>query len=88
MQPILGNLRAAASTGNLRRNPLYLIAFLIFFLYGANKLADYVIGNDMSGLAYVALSVIVGASTVAMFNMNTYQNFAMNCVLTYVRIRL
>ena len=88
MQPILGNLRAAASTGNLRRNPLYLIAFLIFFLYGANKLADYVIGNDMSGLAYVALSAIVGASTAAMLNMNTYQNCVMNCVLTYVRIRL
>ena len=68
MQPILGNLRVSASTGNLRRNPLYLIAFLIFFVYAANKLADYVIGDDMNGLAYVALTVIVGASTVAMLN--------------------
>lgn len=68
MQPLSGNLRVSASTGNLRRNPLYLIAFLIFFIYAANKLADYVIGNDLNGLAYVALSVIVGASTVAMLN--------------------
>ena len=68
VQPILGNLRVSASTGNLRRNPLYLIAFLIFFIYAADKLADYVIGNDMNGLAYVALTVVVGSCTVAMLN--------------------
>jgi hypothetical protein len=44
------------------------VVFLIFFIFAADKLADYVIGNDLNGLAYVALSVIVGASTVAMLN--------------------
>jgi hypothetical protein len=68
VQSFLSNLRVSASTGNLRRNPLYLIAFLIFFIYAADKLADYVIGGDLNGLAYVALLVIVGASTVAMLN--------------------
>lgn len=68
VQSLLGNLRVSASTGNLRRNPLYLIAFFIFFIYAANKLADYVIGDDMSGLAYVALVLIVGVCTVAMLN--------------------
>lgn len=68
MPPLLANLRTTAATGNLRRNPLYLLAFLIFFVYAADKLADYVLHNDMNGLAYVALAIIVGASTVAMLN--------------------
>jgi hypothetical protein len=68
VQSLLGHLRASASTGNLRRNPLYLIAFLTFFIYAADKLAGYVIGNDLNGLAYVVLVAIVGASTVAMLN--------------------
>jgi hypothetical protein len=66
--PILSSLRTSATTGNLRRNPLYLLAFLIFFIYAADKLADYVINNDMNGLAYVALVLIVGVSTIAMLN--------------------
>jgi hypothetical protein len=65
--PLLANLRPSA-TGNLRRNPLYLIAFLLFFIYAADKLAGYVINNDINGLAYVALVLVVGASTVAMLN--------------------
>lgn len=68
MPPILTNFRTTASTGNLRRNPLYLIAFLVFFVYAADKLADYVINDDISGLAYVALAIIVGSSAVAMLN--------------------
>jgi len=45
VQPILGDLRASASAGILRRNPLYLIAFLIFFVYAANKLAANFVMN-------------------------------------------
>jgi hypothetical protein len=71
VQLILGNLRASASTGNLRRNPLYLIAFLIFSVYAANKLADYVIGNDMSGRNQHRGHA----------DLNTYQNFVMNAYL-------
>jgi hypothetical protein len=66
--PILPNLRISTNTGNLRRNPLYLIGFLVLFIFAANKLADFVINGDMTGLAYVALIVIVGACAVAMLN--------------------
>jgi hypothetical protein len=66
--PILANFRTSATTGNLRRNPLYLIGFLIFFIYAADKLADYVINNDLNGLAYVVLVLVVGTSTIAMLN--------------------
>lgn len=67
MQPLLGNLRVSASTGNRRRNPPYPVAFLIFFIYAAKKLADYLIGDDLNGLAYVALPVIVGFSTITVY---------------------
>jgi hypothetical protein len=66
--PLLANLRTSAATGNLRRNPLYLIAFLLFFIYAADKLSDYVRNNDINGLAYVALVLVVGTSTIAMLN--------------------
>lgn len=68
MPPILTNFRTSAATGNLRRNSLYLIGFLIFFIYAANKLADPVISADINGLAYVALAIVVGCSTIAMLN--------------------
>ena len=68
MPPLLANLRTSAATGNLRRNPLYLIAFLLFFIYAADKLSDYVLNNDINGLAYVALVLVVGTSTIAMLN--------------------
>ena len=68
MPPLLANFRPSAATGNLRRNPLYLIAFLLFFIYAADKLSDYVLRNDINGLAYVALVLVVGTSTIAMLN--------------------
>jgi hypothetical protein len=64
--PLLANLRTSAATGNLRRNPLYLIAFLLFFICAADKLSDYLRNNDIHGLAYVALVLVVGTSTIAM----------------------
>lgn len=68
MPPTLPNLGFSTTTGNLRRNPLYLIGFLILFVFAADKLADFVINGDMNGLAYVALIIIVGTSALAMLN--------------------
>ena len=67
MPPLLANLRPSA-TGNLRRNPLYIVGFLIFFIFAAKELADYVINNDMTGLAYAAIVIIVTVSVVAILN--------------------
>jgi hypothetical protein len=49
--PLLANLRTSAATGSLRRNPLYLIAFLLFVIYAADKLSDYVLNKDRLGTA-------------------------------------
>lgn len=68
MQNVIANLRSASASGGYRRNPLYILGFLAFFVFAADKLADYVINNDINGLAYVGLSVIVGACVVAMLN--------------------
>ncbi len=68
MQSLLNNFRFPAATGSYRRNPLYVLAFLAFFAFAAKELAGYVVNNDMSGLAYVGLLVIVGSCVVAMLN--------------------
>jgi len=68
VQNILNNLRLTSSTGGFRRNPLVILGFLAFFVFAADQLAGYVINNDFSGLAYVALAVIVGSCVVAILN--------------------
>jgi hypothetical protein len=60
--------RIPARTGGFHRNPLYFLGFLAFFAFAAHELAEYVINNDMNGLAYVALLLIVGSSVVAILN--------------------
>lgn len=68
MQNILGNLRATSRSGGYRRNPLIILGFLAVFAFAAHELAGYVINNDMTGLAYVGLTVVVGTCVVAMLN--------------------
>lgn len=68
MQNILGNLRATSRSGGYRRNPLVILGFLAVFAFAAHELAGYVINNDMTGLAYVGLTVVVGTCVVAMLN--------------------
>ena len=68
MPTLLNNLRAPAASGGMRRNPLFILGFLAVFAYSAKTLADYVINNDMNGLAYLALILIVGSSVVAILN--------------------
>src|SRR5258708_21295333 len=52
---------AQASFGNLRRSPLVILGFLIFFVVAAYQTADYVIVGDMTGLVFVALAFTAGA---------------------------
>jgi hypothetical protein len=65
---VFNNLRTSSASGGFRRNPLYFLGFLAFFAFAAHELAGYVINNDISGLAYVALLIVVGSCVVAMLN--------------------
>lgn len=68
VQTILDNLRNPSAAGGYRRNPLFALGFLVFFVFAAKELADYVINDDMNGLAYLALVLIVGGSVVVILN--------------------
>src|SRR5216683_3567909 len=54
--------------GNMRRSPLVVLGFLIFFVVAAYKTANYVIAGDMIGLAFVALAFTGCVFIVAMLN--------------------
>jgi hypothetical protein len=59
---------APAMRGNMRRNPLVILGFLVFFVYAADKTAGYVVSGDLVGLAYVALGFVGCAFVVGMLN--------------------
>src|SRR5467141_4273820 len=63
-------MRVPALTGfeNTRRSPLIVLGFLIIFAVAAYKSANYVISDDMTGLAFVALAFVGCAFIVAMLN--------------------
>lgn len=61
-------ISTSVASGNLRRNPLLILGFLAFFVYAADKAAEYVIAGDFIGLSYVALGFIGSAFVVAMLN--------------------
>jgi hypothetical protein len=51
-----------------RRNPLFLLGFLIFGAFAAYKAAEYVIAGDIFGLAFIALGFVGCCFVVAMLN--------------------
>jgi hypothetical protein len=61
-------IAAQAGFGNLRRSPLVVLGFLLFFVVAAYKTANYVIVGDMTGLAFVALALVGGAVAIAILN--------------------
>jgi hypothetical protein len=81
--PKLPTIPDLAVPCNLRRNPLDLVAFSLQNFLGAFDAPRWPYGDGLGtfslGTQYVA-RIMHAAST--------YQNFVMNCVLTYVRIRL
>src|SRR5258708_22581532 len=52
----------------MRRNPLVVLGFLVFFVIAAYKTAGYVIVGDMTGLAFVALAFAGAAIVIAILN--------------------
>jgi hypothetical protein len=59
---------ALSLSGNLRRSPLRVLGFLTLFILAAVKAADYVLADDMAGLAYVGLSIAGCAVVIAILN--------------------
>jgi hypothetical protein len=62
------NLSARVLPGNYRRNPLYVFGFLVFFVVVAYKAAEYIISDNTSGLAFIALAFVGGAFVLGMLN--------------------
>jgi hypothetical protein len=59
---------ALTGLGNMRRSPLIVLGFLIVFVVAAYKSANYVIADDMTDLAFVALAFVGCAFIVAMLH--------------------
>ncbi|HXL22188.1 MAG TPA: hypothetical protein VOA78_06975 [Candidatus Dormibacteraeota bacterium] len=62
------NFRAAILPGQMNRKPLLALGFLVLGGFAAYKAAEYVLNDDLTGLALVALGLIVCACIVAMLN--------------------
>ena len=61
-------ISAALDSIHLGRRTLLLFGTLVVGSYAAYKLAQYVINDDMTGLAYAALCVAGGVIVVAILN--------------------
>jgi hypothetical protein len=55
-------------SGHFQRGPLLLFGLLVVGAFAAYQLAQYVINNDMTGLAYAALCVVGGAIFIGILN--------------------
>jgi hypothetical protein len=56
------------SSGQLRNRPLLALGTLVVGAFAAYQIAEYVINDDLTGLAYVALVLIGGAFIIGMLN--------------------
>ncbi len=61
-------IASALSTGQFRRGPLLLFGTLVVGAFAAYEMAQYVINDDMNGLAYAALCIAGGAIVLAILN--------------------
>jgi hypothetical protein len=69
-KPLAWGLRLAPtlSSGQFGRRPLLVFGTLVVGAYAAYKCAQYVINDDMTGLAYAAMCIVGGAAVVATLN--------------------
>jgi hypothetical protein len=61
-------IASALSSGSARRQPLLLFGILVLGAFAAYEAAQYVINDDMTGLAYVGLCIVGGAIVVGILN--------------------
>jgi hypothetical protein len=53
---------------SLRRGPLVAVGFFVFAMIAAYQVAGYIVNNDVTSLAFVAMAFVGGAFVVAMLN--------------------
>jgi len=61
-------IASALSAGQFGRRPLIAFGVLIVGAFAAYQLAQYVIYDDMTGLAYATLCIVAGAAVIAILN--------------------
>ena len=61
-------IASVLSSGQFRRGPLLLFGTLVVGAFAAYEMAQYVINNDMTGLAYAGLCLAGGAIVIAILN--------------------
>jgi hypothetical protein len=61
-------LASALPSGQFSRRPLLVFGTLVVGAFAAYEMAQYVINNDMTGLAYAALCIASGAIVLAILN--------------------
>jgi len=59
---------SASFPDRIRRGPLLAFGFLAFGLLIAYKLADYIVTNDFTSLAYAGMAVLGGIFVIAILN--------------------
>jgi hypothetical protein len=62
------NLSSRATFRSSRGNPIVILGFALVFVVAAYSFSQYVINDDIPGLAYIALFCIGGAFIIAMLN--------------------
>src|SRR5208282_4689231 len=61
-------LASALSSGDSRRRPLIVFGVLVVGAYAAYQTAQYVINDDMTGLAYAVMCIVAGVIVIAILN--------------------
>lgn len=61
-------IASALSSGQFRRRPLIVFSILVVGAFAAYEAAQYVINDDMTGLAYAVMCLLGGAIVVAILN--------------------
>jgi hypothetical protein len=61
-------IASALSSGQFRRRPVIVFGVLVAGAFAAYEAAQYVINDDMTGLAYAAMCLVGGAVVVAILN--------------------
>jgi hypothetical protein len=61
-------IASALSAGQFGRRHLVVFGILVFGAFAAYEAAQYVINDDMTGLAYAAMCIVAGAAVIAILN--------------------
>ena len=81
-------IASALSSGQFGRRPLIVFGLFVAGAFAAYEAAQYVINDDMTGLAYAAMCIVGGAVVVAILNnwRNGVYFFSVGCCSKTLRI--